>query len=293
MSYRKPAPKYIPSPPPSPFSSPTSTFNRMSISPGSPVVEETPPLPEDWREVIRLAMAANVSTGSVAISTAGVADIAIPLSPVLDVSRKEQVFPTIVVDRSYSRDSLSPGENPARSPTTGKTRKLHRSYRPPTPPTQAHYKRRRLPDDDSGFSGPMMPCRMVYPDLPWQHDSQDAYRMSSMPSLSPSRRPSESTRRDSFSTLTTSHIPSVKTECLNSNTADPEASPTWPGDLSTFDDGNTLNLPVPKDHAGGLVTQFGGAGVEERSPDLYNFLRRASAWVKARLGSFSVSVSFC
>jgi len=290
MSYRKPPPKYIPSPPPSPLSSPISPFNRITLSPRSPTPDETPPLPDDWREVIRLAMAANASSRSFATSAVGAADIAIPLSTsVLDVSQKDEVFPiTTIEDRNYSRVSLFqvPDENPARSPTPGKSRKPHRNYRPPTPPLQAHYKQRRLPDDDSGLLSPIMPCRMIYPDIPWVHNSQDAYQTSSMPTFTMGG--------DSFSTLTTNRIPSFNTEkshCLNATT-DSEASTTWPGALSTFnsDTDPSLNLPVYR--AGKLVIH-GGADVEEKPSELHHFWRRAGTWVRTRLRSFSPPASFC
>ncbi|KAG1788393.1 hypothetical protein EV424DRAFT_1341782 [Suillus variegatus] len=54
-SYRKPVPKFIPSPPASPHGSPTSSTRRFSFSHTS-INQDAPPLPPDWRNAIDRAV---------------------------------------------------------------------------------------------------------------------------------------------------------------------------------------------------------------------------------------------
>jgi len=177
-------PRYIPSPPPSPPpSSPVSPFTQLSVSLGSAISNEMPPLPMDWKETIERAV------GN---------DNVWPRSPVVDTgvsltspSLCGQVFnipPIVVTDGDHLGEvdlgemrrhteyqpetrqprlklinrpaSVSPGFQSSSSfsapisPTT---------YRPPTPPLRSGNKRVRR--SDSPISCLIKPGELVYPDL--------------------------------------------------------------------------------------------------------------------------------
>jgi len=118
MSYRKPVPTYVPSPPSSP---------RQSILP--PPTLEVPPLPPNWREV--LDQVGMLPPRSNAESITG--------------EYIEQDMTELA--SSVVSDSLTVyGDQGIRStsnvPWTQK-RRLHQQYRPPTPPIPSHHKSRQ------------------------------------------------------------------------------------------------------------------------------------------------------
>ncbi|KAG0709707.1 hypothetical protein DFH29DRAFT_993100 [Suillus ampliporus] len=170
-SYRKPVPKFIPSPPASPHGSPTSSTRRFSFSHGS-INEDAPPLPPDWRDVIDRAVSRDRRTTSTlpAIDTvvdpsshdAHGADIefsAERLSPsTTDLGTSgTMTFTPPTPTESYHDDELvsrpsspTPWEHLTRS--TVKQPSYQEEYRPPTPPLPNQRKRSR--SAESGCDSP-------------------------------------------------------------------------------------------------------------------------------------------
>ncbi|KAF8351394.1 hypothetical protein F5887DRAFT_937266 [Amanita rubescens] len=124
MSYRKPVPKYIPSPPPSPTKAQEeSNFEQCSG-------EEIPPLPTEWREAIERAVTLGNSVASFP-----------NLSPTSSSEQSDVQHHSIcasyhIVKRpTYIRRES--GSSVARQ------RQLRHTFRPPTPPLRTDRPKQR------------------------------------------------------------------------------------------------------------------------------------------------------
>ncbi|EPQ59463.1 hypothetical protein GLOTRDRAFT_91052 [Gloeophyllum trabeum ATCC 11539] len=212
MSWRKPVPQFIPSPPPSP--PPSSPANRPLPLTGTSH-EDIPPLPVDWREAIERALTKDrwhKSDPMVAYGggwDASVGDVwTRPTSPTPDprwefdstgftsASASTLDFRRHLADRTNrrisiyqheerSRDGLPPrphtASTPQREPARGH-KHLHRMYRPPTPPLPTHYRKRRLQDENDHVPVPLVePYRTVYPDTPTAWGHRDTVVLRSFP----------------------------------------------------------------------------------------------------------------
>ncbi|KAF9009004.1 hypothetical protein BDQ17DRAFT_1349350 [Cyathus striatus] len=146
MSYRKPVPEYIPSPPPSP---PRPSPLRLSLALPSPD-QDTPPLPSDWRETI--TKVATSSRPDAALLVPG-NDLHPSIS--LEYAHYASFLTPSAVDTAafvYDYDNSWRSSPSGRlsvslaSPNRRRKRRLYQHYRPPTPPLPTrHNKRRRHP----------------------------------------------------------------------------------------------------------------------------------------------------
>ncbi|KZP32989.1 hypothetical protein FIBSPDRAFT_882282 [Athelia psychrophila] len=191
-SYRKPAPTFVPSPVPSPPSSPRMTSpaprERILQSFEAAMDKEMPPLPSGWRDAIHKATSsdkrriASVAPESVVIAT--------PLSDFVTISRASSVYGSasggeqdsspsstqayLSDDYSFSGSSVSdygvevPVSTLAVAPTPI-TPSPRSEYRPPTPPLAAHPRR---------ISGPTAPPNV-------QGMSEDPERLLAVPNATP------------------------------------------------------------------------------------------------------------
>ncbi|KAF6762298.1 hypothetical protein DFP72DRAFT_878462 [Ephemerocybe angulata] len=161
MSYRKPVPKYQPSPPPSPLPAPQLppvdlellqvTDHFLSLPLGWSPSQEPRPLPREPRAellvptMIPREYPLSERRATTAMSHRGV-------SPMNSGSP----------DSSMSEDGE--GLQDPRATPDRKRRRLHREYRPPTPPLPAQHKRRRLtvtafPEEGIAMSASACPSR--------------------------------------------------------------------------------------------------------------------------------------
>ncbi|KAG1752720.1 uncharacterized protein EDB91DRAFT_1243486 [Suillus paluster] len=131
-SYRKPVPKFIPSPPASPRGSPTSSANRLSFSHAS-ANSDAPPLPPDWRDVIDRAVSRDRRTT--------------PTLPAIDTVVDSSSHDAHGADTEFSAERLSPS-------TTDLGTSGTMTFTPPTPTESYH--------DDELVSRPTSPT-------PWEH----------------------------------------------------------------------------------------------------------------------------
>ncbi|KAF8746025.1 hypothetical protein AX14_004307 [Amanita brunnescens Koide BX004] len=123
MSYRKPVPQYIPSPPPSPSTAQEESSSEEHSS------EKIPPLPTEWREAIERALSLSNSAAS-------------SLTPSLDSSsdesdqpnRHHSIYMSNVTKRPAHTRSDSACSAAILSQEEKHQRQLHHVYRPPTPP---------------------------------------------------------------------------------------------------------------------------------------------------------------
>ncbi|TFK55972.1 hypothetical protein OE88DRAFT_1804757 [Heliocybe sulcata] len=206
MSWRKPVPKFLPSPPPSPPPpSPAHRFGALAAASASD--SDVPPLPADWREAIERALTRDQwQRGGPMVAYGGGMNASVgdvwtrPRSPTPD-PRWEPDFTGLSApsastldfrrhlaerDRNiYYHEDRSHKALPRRPETPQPScshKHLHRTYRPPTPPLPTHYKKRRLPDDDAVVPVPLMePYRRVYPETPTLFGHCDTVMLDSLP----------------------------------------------------------------------------------------------------------------
>ncbi|OJA18972.1 hypothetical protein AZE42_00333 [Rhizopogon vesiculosus] len=172
-SYRKPVPKFIPSPPASPHGSPTSSARRLSFS-HPPLGLDAPPLPSDWRDVIERAVSRERRTTSTLPAIDTIVDTSCPdahgdyteLSPEkltpsnTDFGTSGAMTFTPPTPTGSFRDE-EPISRPS-SPTpwahslryTVKQPSYHEEYRPPTPPLSNQ--RKRSKSSESGCDSPTL-----------------------------------------------------------------------------------------------------------------------------------------
>ncbi|KAF9268043.1 hypothetical protein L218DRAFT_954435 [Marasmius fiardii PR-910] len=125
ISYRKPAPVYIPSPPPSPQ---TPSTSALSLSPADVQLyqsESIPPLPIDWKRRVQRARGLETTTLS-------------------DVGKDEKIN-----DPRLPAGDVSMPQFPQASQSPRREVPHWQSYRPPTPPLPASTRKRRLADEDT------------------------------------------------------------------------------------------------------------------------------------------------
>ncbi|KAG2042359.1 hypothetical protein BDR03DRAFT_945133 [Suillus americanus] len=115
-SYRKPVPKFIPSPPASPHGSPTSSTRRFSFSHAS-INQDAPPLPPNWRNAIDRAV---IREGR---ATSGL--------PAIDTVVGPSSHDTHGTDTEFSTERLSPS-----TPDWGTSGTMNLT--PPTPTESCH-----------------------------------------------------------------------------------------------------------------------------------------------------------
>lgn len=144
MSYRKPVPVYIPSPPQSPSAKEEELDYDYNFLP------EAPPLPSEWREAIERALSSDhnaVSYPPTAPSPGSSSESDYPHRQRQQVSRDNHdlecsIFSrrtTLVTRESmFSAAGLSQEERTQRHP--------HHIYRPPTPPLPTYRPKRRKTD---------------------------------------------------------------------------------------------------------------------------------------------------
>lgn len=131
MSYRKPVPTYIPSPPSSP---------RQSLSTQPNFDLEVPPLPPNWREVLDQ----------------------VGMLPPRPIAESCQLQPTVTVNGEMDMTELAssvvdqvvfpgPGNRSTSNVPWTQKRRSHHQYRPPTPPipSQQHKSRQSLMNSNS------------------------------------------------------------------------------------------------------------------------------------------------
>lgn len=210
MSYRKPVPAYVPSPPASP-SSPQS----MQL-PHTP--ERNQPMPQtsaDWRTVLEQVSRkrrGNTDTGSNSdrlIKEAGQDPVPERKVPSLLVGSPDGE--KIPVEESNYTPLLAPSNLPPCYERRPK-RKLHQYYRPPTPPLRAHTPKRRLVGNaPTFFHSCESPCLVL-------NDTRDG--------VWPQPRRMPSATALSFSTTVT-QSPSFKTETTDPSSEHSEASIVW------------------------------------------------------------------
>ncbi|KAJ8587428.1 hypothetical protein M405DRAFT_310341 [Rhizopogon salebrosus TDB-379] len=172
-SYRKPVPKFIPSPPASPHGSPTSSARRLSFSHVSAGLD-APPLPSDWRDVIDRAVSRDRRTTPTLPAIDTVVDASCPdahgddaepspekLSPSnADFGTSGSMVFTPPTPTGSFRDeepmsrpsSPTPWQYPLRS--IAKLPSYQEEYRPPTPPLSNQRKRSR--STGSGCDSPTL-----------------------------------------------------------------------------------------------------------------------------------------
>jgi len=160
MSYRKPAPVYIPSPPPSP---PASAVPSTREKDG----KEIPPLPDNWQEVLSFkASERNMSTQTFEPLT-GSSDDQLELdtteqAPV--VPEKPPRYSTNLISDESVRSLAIPQAHQLPNVRTTRARGLPREYRPPTPPLPSQ--NMRALDIVAGDGPPISvtpPLRKLYP----------------------------------------------------------------------------------------------------------------------------------
>lgn len=259
MSYRKPVPIYVPSPPSSP---PFSSSMRLSLALGPGTDDHTPPLPDDWRDIIEQAL----TDGPENLFMSDEVLIGRPVRP--QPSRENrgmgknhaQGHQVWSEDRSALRSAVY---SPI-SPGSGKPhkRKLPQHYRPPTPPLPAHYNQRRSPDNELLLFNTHMPC--VTP----KHVQE---RHCPMP------RRELSVKAASFSTIWTKS-PSFKTENTYSSFGNSEPSVLFSSSYATYA-GLGAELPV-------LPTQLGRSETVVKVSSARRFI---SSW-RALLESWGTSL---
>ncbi|KAG2077348.1 hypothetical protein BDR04DRAFT_1088332 [Suillus decipiens] len=132
-SYRKPVPKFIPSPPASPRGSPTSSTRRFSFSHVS-TNQDTPPLPPDWRNLIDRAVSREGR------ATSGL--------PAIDTVMGPSSHDAHGIDTDLSTERQSPS-----TPDWGTSGTMN--FTPPTPTESCH-------DEE------LLVCRPSSP-TPWEH----------------------------------------------------------------------------------------------------------------------------
>ncbi|ESK96095.1 hypothetical protein Moror_7440 [Moniliophthora roreri MCA 2997] len=150
-SYRKPVPKYIPSPPASPMYSSTSPLPPSPILSAISIRESTPPLPSDWKEVLERARLPEVSvpTNSEVVNTEEPYDLDEFFTP----PPSDVEVATIEEPRSVPQSPKSP------------KRGLPQTFRPPTPPLPAQNRKRKLRDTES-IMGHLVATRFLVQDFP-------------------------------------------------------------------------------------------------------------------------------
>ncbi|KAF8621674.1 hypothetical protein AX15_007687 [Amanita polypyramis BW_CC] len=132
MSYRKPVPVYIPSPPLSPLTKQESSSERH-CSRGAP------PLPREWREIIERALTSSDSTAPTlrlsSNSSSGCPDVQLKRRNSTNTSIVFKNPALIRRESAWSAAHFSQEEKCERQ--------LHHIYRPPTPPIRTHRPKRR------------------------------------------------------------------------------------------------------------------------------------------------------
>jgi len=132
MSYRKPVPEYIPSPPPSPLTAQEKSSSEEYST------EEVPPLPTEWREAIGRALS---SSNSAAPSPTPPSDSS---SEELVLNRHHSICTSnVIIKRPAYVRSDSACSAATLSQEEKRQRQLHRIYRPPTPPLPTHQPKQR------------------------------------------------------------------------------------------------------------------------------------------------------
>ncbi|KDQ64583.1 hypothetical protein JAAARDRAFT_28224 [Jaapia argillacea MUCL 33604] len=203
--WRKPVPKYIPSPPPSPPpSSPISEvpFHNLSLAFAGAALgsDDLPPLPVDWRDAIERALTRDRWTKkgdcfvleddmdffwsppvSPTLSDNEGGGLDRPTTMALDLRlhyapATQRMFSDGPISPLQFSPPLSPAPPPKSPPTA--FRHSHHTFRPPTPPVPAHYRKRRVPSNDPGMASPLSkPYRIsIFPDAPMVAGSQDTVR---------------------------------------------------------------------------------------------------------------------
>ncbi|KAF9055353.1 hypothetical protein BDZ89DRAFT_1055948, partial [Hymenopellis radicata] len=181
MTYRKPAPEFVPSPPSSPV-----VQEPLDV----PVTSEEvpPPLPERWRDTIEQA----TSIHTIDLDGANSKSSFYPA----EQSTLYDAQISLLSRGSVSSDS--PSAFSQRSPSRGPRKQ--RQYRPPTPPIPAVRRKERMDEDAATFVTVDRPVRELkdggYPILSGQpsfmtEKSQSSYGLTSTPTLYSGTYPSE------------------------------------------------------------------------------------------------------
>ncbi|KAF8812505.1 hypothetical protein BYT27DRAFT_7335762 [Phlegmacium glaucopus] len=139
MSYRKPVPTYVPSPPPSP---PQASF----LSSTQPNLDlEVPPLPPNWREVLD-------QVGMPPPRLTARSSHLIPIDTEERIEMDMTELPSSIMSEYHEGGNLTlrgdevaflrPGTQSTSNVPCPQKRRLHQQYRPPTPPIPSQYKPR-------------------------------------------------------------------------------------------------------------------------------------------------------
>jgi len=132
MSYRKPVPKYIPSPP----LSPSTEHGQLNLE--ETFGQEVPPLPREWREAIEQALSSdNFAASTLICGSLEGTDI----EPIHVYSPNPSRRATFITRGSVCSAAWQCREEKQQ-------RQPHHIYRPPTPPLPSYRPKRRRTDFD-------------------------------------------------------------------------------------------------------------------------------------------------
>ncbi|KAJ6515820.1 hypothetical protein C8R45DRAFT_957715 [Mycena sanguinolenta] len=143
MSYRKPVPVYIPSPPPSPSTSQTLSAGRTP--------ENVPPLPEHWHDAIALARRTYGSNLALSASQTLVRPPEHGSSDSEDV-HSGSMHPEPLTFSPEEAHQLPRVASPVHFASNFRNTAQYRVYRPPTPPRPSDHKWRGLFDESPSES---------------------------------------------------------------------------------------------------------------------------------------------
>ncbi|KAF8974497.1 hypothetical protein BDZ97DRAFT_1773862 [Flammula alnicola] len=149
MSYRKPAPVYIPSPPPSPRAS-----SVHSEAPKQPE-EEIPPLPNNWREILVAKISEDNSSreNSLSINPSNGEDPATKEPYVTEPAPPPAPQPKMEKDSNVQVEGYEGSFATLSGSQAHRGRGLPTEYRPPTPPLRSKSKRQDVPPEINSEGG--------------------------------------------------------------------------------------------------------------------------------------------
>ncbi|KAF8913962.1 hypothetical protein CPB84DRAFT_1758025 [Gymnopilus junonius] len=134
MSYRKPVPEYLPSPPSSPLQE-----LRQAVDEDE---KHLPPLPHNWREIVATKIVEVKSTNPASSATAD-QKMVVELEEVDSTERESQSFSPDTFVGGDQRSLRTPQGSQIFHPHSHRGRGLPTNYRPPTPPLRSQSKQSR------------------------------------------------------------------------------------------------------------------------------------------------------
>lgn len=161
MSYRKPAPLYIPTPPPSPV---PPAFEAVPLTEEKDP-KEIPPLPDNWREILSSKVSGrndSTQTFEPGSNEDELEQVDIP-AQAPTVPEKPPQYSTPIVNDELVRSQPSPQGHQSPNLRSPRARGLPREYRPPTPPLPSQSVRQLDTDiEDAPPNSRTPPPRKLY-----------------------------------------------------------------------------------------------------------------------------------